>query len=131
MSAVTVEGADRLAATLHAAADDLENLQSAHGDVAQLVLDRARSRVPIRSGRLAGSGRPDSTATESVVSFGGGGVRYAVPIHWGTGPRVGLRGPHNIRATRFALSAAEETQPRWENRYLDEIQTILSKVKGA
>lgn len=125
---VQVEGADRLRRTLRAAAGDIADLSATNRKVATGLGTAASHRAPRRTGRLAASGRPSSTGTEAVLTFG---VVHAAPLQWGVGPRLGLRGPHNIAATRFATEAMADTEPQWMKAYTDAVQDALDQVRGA
>ena len=107
---VQVVGADRLAATLREFSRSLDDLSDANRRAGEAVASAAVSRVPRRTGRLAGSQRVDAAPADVSVAFG---AVYASPIHWGVGPRVGLRGPHNLPATLF-LTDALAAQGRYD-----------------
>ena len=107
---VTVVGADTLARTLRQLGDSLDDFGKSNATAAQTVGAEAGRRAPRRTGRLAASWRPDSDKATAAVRFGGGAVAYAPAMQWGIGPRGGLRGPHNIRATYFASGALDSTQ---------------------
>ena len=47
---------------------------------------------------LAGTIRARSTQTAGQVVLGTARTPYSQAIYWGTGPRHGRRGPHNIAA---------------------------------
>lgn len=126
---VEVDGAARLASTLGAFARSLPAV--APPAAARIIGQQARMNAPKRTGRLAGSWAADDSAGALGLSFGNGNVRYAAPIHWGVGPRPGLRGPHNIRPSLFLTRAIESTQAQWVEKYDEEITTELGKVKGA
>ncbi len=49
---------------------------------------------------------------------------YAGPIHYGW-PR------RNIEPQPWLVNAAHDTEPRWSARFMDGIEQILSKIKGA
>jgi hypothetical protein len=127
---VEVQGSRKLRATLKAAGIGLEDFKDIHRKVGEYVEGEAARRAPRRTGRLAGSGRAGSAKTQAVIRFGGARSPYANAVHWGTGPRVGQRGPHNIRRTLFATSAAKDTEPRWIQYYLAEVDRLLDRVKG-
>jgi hypothetical protein len=127
---VEVEGARQLRATLKKAGAQLEDFKEIHRQVGVYVEREAAHRAPRRSGALAASGRPGAAKTQATIRFGGARVPYANAVHWGTGPRAGLRGPHNIRRTLFATSAAKDTQPRWFEFYQEAVDRLLARVKG-
>jgi hypothetical protein len=72
--------------------------------------------------------RTDVSPTDVDVSFG---AVHAAPIHWGVGPRVGLRGPHNIAATLFLTTAFAGQEDAIADIYLSAIDKRLGKVQGA
>lgn len=123
---VEVVGLSRLRASLDRLADELPEI--APGEAAQIIGSGARSRAPKRTGRLAMSFSSDVKSGVVSVSFG---VPYAGPINFGTGPRAGLRGPHNIRATRFLSNAVSELHDKWMDTYSDAAQDACDRVKGA
>lgn len=126
---VKVEGAARLEASMARLARSLPAV--APEQAARVIGQQARMNAPKRTGRLASSWAPKAGTGALDLSFGGGGVSYAAPIHWGVGPRVGLRGPHNIRPSLYLLRAVESTQRQWVETYGQEIANELERVKGA
>ena len=126
--AVQIEtiGLARLTASLGRLEGDLADI--APEDAARIIGTAASARAPKRSGALAAS-RFTST-TKGVVTIGFGAA-HAGPHNFGTGPRAGLRGPHNIRATRFLTGAATDKESAWIDSYMDEVETAIGKVKGA
>jgi hypothetical protein len=125
-----VKGAARLRATLLGLGVDVQDFKAIHDRVASYVGAEGAARAPRRSGLLAASWRPGSQKANATVRFGGAGVPYANAVHWGTGPRPGRRGPHNIRPTLFATSAAAETEPTWAEWYFTELEAMVSRVRG-
>ena len=123
---VDVVGLDRLTASLRTLKGDLAEL--APDDAARIIGTAAQRRAPKRTGRLAGSFSSDTASGRVTVAFN---APYAAPINYGTGPRIGMRGPHNIRATRFVNEAISDTQPAWLNTYRDDAQAACDRVKGA
>lgn len=123
-----VRGFAQLRRTLRQAGADLEDMRSTNNSIAQFVGATAAQRAPRRSGMLAASWAPSNSKTAANVRFG---VVYASPVHWGVGPRSGLRGPHNIAPNRFATEAAADTEPTWVDMYRDRVQELLDRVRGA
>lgn len=128
---VTVHGAAQLRRSLRRLGDDLSDLAEAHARAGQIVAQAAARRVPRRTGRLAGSIRASRAKTRAVVRAGGAAVPYAGVIHWGSGPRLGRPGPHDITPSLFITRAAADTQPAWLGVYLSEIDRAVARVKGA
>jgi hypothetical protein len=121
---VQVDGAKELRRSLKRAGDDLGDLKDANAEVAGMVAGRASSLAPRVSGRLAGSVRGNRAAASAVVKVGGASLPYAGPVHWGWPAR-------HIAANPFAVNAAHDTEPAWTATYLDAIEAIIGKVRGA
>lgn len=124
---VEIVGADRLAATFGTAARRMGDLSEPEAELADELQRLAARRAPKRTGRLASSGR----SSRGVVTFGNSNVRYAIPANFGTGPRVGLRGPHNVPATNYFTGAMAQAVRRVPDVFEPPIQNILDDVKGA
>ena len=58
-------------------------IRKALNEVAQVVVDEAKSSVPVRSGRLAGSIRAQSSQSSAKVVMGKANVPYAGFIEFG------------------------------------------------
>jgi hypothetical protein len=119
---VQVVGARQLRATMKRAGDDLGDLVDVHGEISRLVV--ASTRAPRRSGRLAGTVRGSGTKTVATVRAGRSSVPYAGPIHYGWPAR-------HIAPSPFLTDAAHGTEPAWRAMYLDAVEKILARVKGA
>lgn len=82
---VDTAGADRLAASLAAAADALEDPAPVLATVGNQVVTGAAARAPRRTGALAGSGSADPVTLDGrpaqLLTWG---VRYAVYVNFGT-----------------------------------------------
>lgn len=121
-----VVGLDRLTATLGRLPGDLAEI--APPEAARIIGTGAQQRAPKRTGRLAAS--MSSTAGDGRVSVTFG-APHAGPLNFGVGPRPGLRGPHNIRATRFLTGTVSDRASAWMETYRDAAQDAADKVKGA
>lgn len=120
-----VRGGRQLRKTLRAAGDDLADLKDVHKQAATIAADRAASRAPRRTGRLAATIRASGTKTAGIVRVGNNTrVPYANPIHWGWKKR-------NITANPFASHGAQESEPTWVQLYQRYIDTTLDSIKGA
>jgi hypothetical protein len=123
---VQVVGLEALRASLHRLAAQLPDV--APEGAAAVIGARARANAPKRSGRLASSWAADTGSGVVGLSFG---AVYAGPVHFGVGPRSGLRGPHNIRPNPFLWRAIESTESEWLDKYRQDIESLLDNVKGA
>lgn len=121
-----VVGLERLISTLENLPPDLAKI--APIDAANVIGQEAQKRSPKRRGRLAGSW--SAGATDGKLTFGFN-APYAAPINWGTGPRKGKRGPHNIAETLFFTGALSDKREEWKSKYLPPTEEAVSKVKGA
>jgi hypothetical protein len=96
---IQATGLRELRAALKAAEGHLPSeLRKGLNEVANLIVVDARPHIPVRTGRLAGTLRARSTQTAAQVVLGTARTPYAQAVYWGTGPRTGMRGPHNIKA---------------------------------
>jgi hypothetical protein len=120
---VEVRGGRELRRTLKAAGDDLSDLKDANQRVGNVVVARATSLAPRRSGALAGAMRATRAATSVTVKAGGARVPYAGPIHWGWPAR-------GITAQPFLSDAATGTESTWVPIYESELDRIIERVKG-
>jgi len=114
-----------------------KQLRETNKDVAQMVVDAAAPKVPVRSGKLLQSVKAMATQSAAYGKAGSPArVPYAAAIHWGegsgnvnftTGGTVG-RPNRNIRGRPFLWEAADETINRAVRKYEDAIQDLLDKV---
>lgn len=124
--ATEVQGADTMARTMKRARRQLGDLDQPAQELADDIRSDAARHAPRLTGALAASGR----ARKGVVTFGGGRVDYAAAQNFGVGPRVGLRGGHNIKPTRFFSRAVERARRDADDTYAPEVQATLNKVRG-
>lgn len=76
---MSVAGAERLAATLRAAADDLADLSGITDQAGALVLGAAV--IPRRTGRLASTAHVEADALGFTVAAGGQAAPYVGYVH--------------------------------------------------
>lgn len=123
---VEIRGLAQVTASLGRMEHDLADI--APPEAGQIIGSAAQARAPKRTGRLASSMSSSAGDGKVSVTFG---VVYAGPINFGVGPRPGLRGPHNIRATRFLTGAVSDRESAWVETYKDAAQDAANRVKGA
>jgi len=121
---VQVQGAAELRRTLRRAGDDLGDMKDVNAAVARLVATRSVASGPRRSGKLVASVRGSRAVSSAVVRAGGARVPYAGPIHWGWPS-------HHIAAHPFIADTAVATEPTWTRMYLQGINEIIGRVRGA
>jgi hypothetical protein len=130
MAQVHVQGLRELRRALKAADSMLPKVLNEHlKDVAMLVVERARAKIPSRSGRTAGSIRPGIVRGGAAVRAGGARVPWYGWLDFG-GVRRHM-GPHHhhdrehlqpgrpaIRGGRYLYPAADEV-----SRFVLEAET--------
>ncbi len=127
--AVKVTGLKELRAALRKIDRGLaKEMTKAHKDLADEIVARALPNVPVRTGRLKASVRGGGTARQAIGRAGGAKVPYAAAIHWGVGPRPGLRGPHNIPRRPFLTDAAARVEPQVVGRYATTVQDLIDRA---
>lgn len=105
-------------------------LRDAHKELANRVVELAAPHVPVLSGALKASVRPLGSVSAATGKAGGARVPYAAAVHWGTGPRPGLKGPHNIKRRPFLLDALRRLEPDAADEYADQLRRLISRLKG-
>lgn len=133
--AVRVEGLRELRKDLRALDDAVGNqmLKDAHKALAEKVIDLALPHVPVgATGALKASVRGLGSISKATGKAGGARVPYAAAVHWGTGPRPGLRGPHNIARRPFLWNAIEKLRHTGAvEEYARQLEDILDRtVRG-
>lgn len=141
-SAIRIEGGRDLRRALRTAVGDLDDLKDAHAKVARVVAEAAQAAAPVRTGKLAGSIRPNAGQRYARVSVGNNrttasGIRYAGPIHWGW-PTGSPKLPAALRQVRgrewfiapnpFVTDAAERTEPIWTRIYAEALDDIVDQI---
>lgn len=117
---ISVDGDERLRATMRKAGQEIENLDQEES--ARLVLQRAQARAPKVSGTLSRSlvakdmGKGRAVVQSELV--------YAPVIHYGWAG-------HNIRPQPFLTTALEDSVTLVEANDLRLVNQALAKVKGA
>lgn len=116
---VDVVGAARLATTLRTAAHRIGKLDRANNTVGHSIRERATTRAPRRTGRLAASirvtRRPDGVDVRA-------GAPYAAFVEYGT---------RRMRAQPFMRPAVGDDGDEWLPHYQHQVEEILNTVRGA
>ena len=89
---------------------------------AQVLVDEARSLVPVRSGRLRDSIRIGATGTGKTTIRAGNNttIQYANPIHWGWFKR-------NIKPQPFFIKALGITREEVYQNYYRTIDRLIAR----
>lgn len=128
--AFQVEGLSELRRTLKQIADDAPKaLREANLTASRRIVEVALPNVPVRTGRLKGTVKAMASATGARMKAGGTtAVPYAPAVHWGTGPRPGMRGPHNIRRRAFLWDAREKLAGEVRDEYERQLEALIDRV---
>lgn len=130
---IQVEGLSELRRTLKRFADDAPKaMREANLAAARTVIAAALPNVPVRSGALKRTIKPLASATAARMKLGGtNAVPYAAAVHWGTGPRPGLRGPHKIRRRAFLWDARQSLSREVRDQYERDLEALITRtVRG-
>lgn len=126
---IKVEGLTELRRTLKRLGDDAaKQLREANLAAARTIVDSALPNVSVVSGRLRGSVKALASQTAARMKAGSAAVPYAAAVHWGTGPRPGLRGPHNIRRRAFLWDARERLAGEVRDRYERDLEALIDRT---
>ena len=113
-------GGDNLARPLGQAGDQLMDMDRANDQAGSIIAHAASGRAPVVSGYLRSTIHA-STAGNTVTV--GSDAIYAGPIHWGWAAR-------NIAANPFLTDAVAETEGRWSEAYVSEVDRIVDTVEA-
>lgn len=127
---IEVAGAKELRTVLRQLGDRdlLKALRDANRVVSSLVVRDALPNVPVRTGRLRATVKALATQTSASGKAGSARAPYAAAVHWGTGPRPGQRGPHNITRRPFLFDAAGRVTPLAVDAYQAAIQELFDQA---
>lgn len=127
--AVSVTGGRELRKAFKSAGDDMADLRLLHKSLADDVAGTAKTKVPVKSGRLQRSVRGAGTKTFAAVRAGNNrvsgpsSVPYAGPIHFGW-----ARPRNPIRPQPFLYEALDERRKQVVDRYNREVRRKVRKV---
>lgn len=117
---IDVDGDERLASTLHGAAEDIGDMSDALDAAARIVEERARSGAPVDTGELA----------RSITAFRSG-VEIAVGPNVGVYAAVQEYGSATTPAHPYLAPALDYSNTVIVGYFNDEADRALNKVKGA
>jgi HK97 gp10 family phage protein len=121
MLQVRVDGLNKLTRALRKAGVAVQDMKAANAAVGEVVARSARPITPHATGALADSIRPAQRQSGVIVRAGGGRVRYARYVEYGTS---------RMQARSYLIKGAHDSQPRWLDVYADELQKLMDKVAG-
>jgi len=122
--ALQIEGGRKLRRAFKEVGDDMSDLKDLHKRLADDVAGTAKTKVPVRSGRLRNSIRGSGTKTAARVLTGNNrksgptSVPYAGPIHFGWGAR-------GIRPQPFMYEALDDRRQAVVDAYNDQVRAII------
>ena len=118
-----VRGLNKLTRALHKAGVEVADMKAANVKVGNVVVDHARPITPRgATGNLAASIRPAQRRSGVIVRAGGGSVRYARYVEYGT---------RKMAARSYLRRAATDTQPEWMDVYAAELQKLMDQVASS
>jgi len=125
--AIRIEGGRELRRAFREAGDDMSDLKDLHKRLADDVAGTAKTKVPVRSGRLQRSIRGSGTKTAARIRAGNNrksgptSVPYAGPIHFGWSAR-------GIKAQPFMYDALDDRRQEVVDAYNRQVQEIIRKA---
>jgi hypothetical protein len=121
---VRIDGAKKMRRELKQAGLDMSDLSQPYKEAATTVKTAAGPATPKRGGTLSRTVRASGTRTAGIIRAGTNTVPYANPIHWGWSG-------HRIEAQPWLSESAQRSEPSWLPRFIDHMNDVLAKVKGA
>src|SRR4029077_20968309 len=118
-ASVKVEGLNKLNRALKKAGIEVQDLKDANNRVGAVVLQASGPITPRRSGALAGSLRVAQRQSGVTVRAGGGRVRYAKYVEYGTKKMAGRS---------YLIKGVHDSQPRWMVEYENELQKVMDQA---
>jgi HK97 gp10 family phage protein len=116
---IQVRGAKQLSRALKKAGVQIKDLKDANQRVADVVARTATPLTPRATGRLAGSIRSARQQSAAVVRAGGGSIRYARFVEYGTS---------KMPARSYLYRAAGDSHDQWMDVYYTELQRLMDQV---
>ena len=125
--ALHIHGGRELRRKFKAVGDDMQDLKDLHKRLADDVAGTAKTKVPVRTGRLRNSIRGSGTKTAARVRAGNNrksgpsSVPYAPPVHWGWARR-------GIKPQPFLYEALDDRRQEVVDAYNDQVRSIIRVV---
>lgn len=130
-SGIKVVGLNEAVRTLRYLGVPSKEVGQASFEAGEIVANRARTLVPVRTGKLRSSIKTFRERNKVKVRAGNEkSVKYANPIHWGWNyDKVHLQ-PKNIRPRPFFTNALSTTRQQVYKTYVDNLEALLSKYRN-
>ena len=116
-----VHGLRETVRTLERLGVEVQDLKAGFKKAGNVVVDEAKTIVPVRSGKLMNTIRASNTKNKAVVRAGGARVPYAGVIHWGWPA-------HGIEATHYLTDAAERKEAQVVSVIDDELNRLIAQL---
>ncbi|HTW15133.1 MAG TPA: hypothetical protein VMF51_08385 [Nocardioides sp.] len=113
-----VEGLDAVLRDLRRLGLDINDLKDAFAKIAAEGAQKVQTRIPRRSGRLAGTARGNRAKSKAVVRVGSAAVPYAGPINYGWPAR-------SIEPAGFMQDVDQDMRPIAVQRLEDDINAKI------
>ena len=128
---IKVVGLNQAIRSLRAIGVPSSEIGGASQEAGQIVANRARSLVPVRTGALRATIQARKIARKVVVSAGNNNrVPYANPIHFGWNyDKVNLQAK-NIRPRPFFSNAIRDTRTQVYQVFFSNIDKLLKKYSN-
>jgi len=128
---IKVQGLNQAIRALRVIGVPSAEIGKASQEAGEIVAARARTLVPVRTGRLRASIKAKKIARKVVLSAGNNrSVPYANPIHWGWNyDRVNLQ-EKNIRPRPFFTNALKTTRSEVYKKFFDSMETLFQKYSS-
>jgi len=110
-------------------------LRKANRDAAQVVVNKARPNVPVRTGRLRSTLRATGSQRAGSAIAGRAAVRYAAATHWGRlignvgSPPGNRKGPNIVKGRPFLLDAKNAVIPQIVEEYRAGVGRVMAAAR--
>jgi HK97 gp10 family phage protein len=119
---VEIKGLRQLTKALRKSGVQIKDMKAANAKAGSVVVDAARPITPHATGDLAASIRPAQRQSGVVVRAGGGSIRYARYVEYGT---------RKMGARSYLIQGAYISQNRWLDVYAVELQRLMDEVANS
>jgi HK97 gp10 family phage protein len=127
-SGIKVVGLNEAIRGLRAIGAPSKEIGQAAFEAGELVANRARTLVPVRSGRLRKSIKTSKQSRKIEVKAGNdSSVPYANPIHWGWNYDKARNQAKNIRPRPFFINALSTTRTQVYQVFFASIEKLVQK----
>ena len=128
---IKVVGLNQAVRALRAIGVPSSEIGAASQEAGELVANRARSLVPVRTGALRATIKAKKIARKVVVSAGNNTrVPYANPIHFGWNYDKKNLQPKNIRPRPFFSNALRDTRSQVYKIFFDNMEKLFQKYSN-